>query len=95
MTMKLKLTLAASLFTVMAALSLNASAASDTSTGASNASDTPADAKIEKAAPQKKMMPHSHVQEKTGFAPKATEATPDKPNAANDRTKHFHPRDGK
>ena len=41
------------------------------------------------------MRPHSHVEEKTGFAQKAPEAMPDKPNAANDRTKHFHPRDGK
>ena len=52
--MKLKPTLAASLFAIMAALSLNASAASDTPANASAASDTPADAKVEKAAPQKK-----------------------------------------
>jgi hypothetical protein len=95
MTMKLKPTLAASLFAIMAALSLNASAASGTPANASAASDTPADTKVEKATPQKKMRPHSHVEEKTGFAPKAPEAMPDKPNAANDRTKHFHPRDGK
>jgi hypothetical protein len=85
MTMKLKPTLVATLFAIMAALSLNASAAAD----------TPADAKVAKVVPEKQMMPHSHVQEKTGFAPKAPEAMPDKPNAANDRTKHFHPRDGK
>lgn len=83
--MKLKPTLAASLFALMAALSLNASAAAD----------TPADAKVEKVAAQKKMRPHSHVEEKTGIPQKAPEAMPDKPNAANDRTKHFHPRDGK
>ena len=94
-TMKLKPTLAASLFAIIAALSLNASAASDTPAGASNASNTPADAKVEKAAPQKHMERHSHAEEKTGFAQKAPEATPDKPNAANDQTKHFHPRDGK
>jgi hypothetical protein len=95
MTMKLKPTLAASLFAIMAALSLNASAASDTAVGASTASDAPADAKVEKAAPPKKMRPHSHVEEKTGIPQKAPEAMPDRPNAANDRTKHFHPRDGK
>jgi hypothetical protein len=95
MTMKLKPALAASLFAIMAALSLYASAASDTPANASVASDTPADAKVEKAAPQMKMKRHSHVEEKTGFAPKAPDATPNKPNAANDRTKHFHPRDGK
>ena len=83
--MKLKPTLATSLFAIMAVLSLNASAASD----------TPADAKVEKAAPQKKMRPHSHLEEKTGIPQNAPEAMPDKPNAANDRTKHFHPRDGK
>lgn len=83
--MKLKLTLAASLFAIIAALSLNASAASG----------APADAKAEKAAPQKRMMPHSHVQEKTGIPQNVPEAMPDKPNAAKDRTKHFHPRDGK
>jgi len=50
---------------------------------------------VEKAAPQKKMRLHSHVEEKTGFPQKAPEAMPNKPNAAKDRTKHFHPRDGK
>ena len=83
--MKLMPTLAASLFAIMAALSLNASAASD----------TPADAKVENAAPQAKMRTHSHMEEKTGFAQKTAEAMPDKPNAATDKTKHFHPRDGK
>jgi hypothetical protein len=95
MIMKLKLTLAASLFAIVAALSLNASAASDTPAGASNASNTPADAKVEKAAPQKHMKRHSHAEEKTGFAQKAPEAMPGTPNAADDKTKHFHPRDGK
>ena len=93
--MKLKPIVIASLFAIMAVLSLNASAASDTPANASAASDTPADAKVEKAGPRKKMKRHSHVEEKTGFAPKAPETMPDKPNAANDRTKHFHPRDGK
>lgn len=83
--MKLQPALAASLFAIMAALSLNASAASD----------TPADAKVGKAAPQTKMMPHSHMQEKTGFAQKKPETMPDKTSAATDKTKHFHPRDGK
>jgi hypothetical protein len=85
MTMKLKPTLAASLFAIVLALSLNASAASD----------TPATATVEKAVPTMKMTPHSHVREKHGYAPKAPQAMPDKRNAANDRTKHFHPRDGK
>ena len=83
--MKLKTSLAASLFAIMVALSLNASAAGDTS----------ADAKVEKAVPQKTMRPHSHVQEKTGMLQNVAESMSDRPNAAKDRTKHFHPRDGK
>ena len=90
--MILKPTLAASLFAIVAAISLNARAATD----------TPADAKMEKpashmqkAASQKKMKPHSHVEEKTGVAQRAPKAMPDHPNAAKDQTKHFHPRDGK
>ena len=83
--MKLKPTLAARLLAIMVALSLNASAAAD----------TPAEAKVEKAAPQEKMKPHSHMEEKTGIPQKAPEAMADKPNAAKDKTKHFHPRDGK
>ena len=90
--MKLKPTLAASLFAMVAAISLNASAATD----------TPADAKMEKPAPhmqkaasQKKMRPHSHAEEKTGVAQRAPTAKPEHPNAAKDETKHFHPRDGK
>ena len=83
--MKLKPTLAASLFALMAALSLNANAAAD----------APADPKTEKVAAQKQMKPHSHVEDKTGIPQKAPVAMADKPNAAKDRTKHFHPRDGK
>lgn len=83
--MKLTHALAASLFAITAALSLIAGAASDTA----------ADRKTEKAASQKKMRPHSHMAEKTGIPQKAPVALLDKPNAAKDQTKHFHPRDGK
>ncbi len=83
--MKMNPTLAAPLFAIMAALSLNAGAATD----------TPADAKIEKAAPQKKMKPHSHVEEKTGIPQVAPDPMANKPHAMHDRTKHFHPRDAK
>ena len=93
--MKLKPTLAASLFALMAALSLNVSAAADTPAKSSAALDTPADAKVEQAAPRKKMRPHSHMEEKTGVPQKAPVAMADNPNAAKDKTKHFHPRDGK
>jgi len=83
--MKLKLSLAASLFALMAALNAGA------------ATDTPADPTLEKAAapaaPAKKVKPHSHVEEKTGVAQKAPETKADKPDA--DMSKHYHPRDGK
>jgi len=87
--MKLKLTLAAALFAMMAAVSLNANAATD----------TPADTSVEKAAtpaaPAKKVKPHSHVEEKTGVAQKAPDAKAEKPDASKDMSKHYHPRDGK
>jgi hypothetical protein len=83
--MKLKPPLAASLFAIMAALAFNANAAAD----------TPTDAKVEKTTPKKKMKPHSHMEEKTGIAQRTPDAKPDKSSAAKDKTKHFHPRDGK
>ena len=39
--------------------------------------------------------PHSHVQEKTGMPQSMPDAKADKPNAAKDKSQHFHPRDGK
>lgn len=89
--MKLTPSLAAGLFAIAATLSLNANAAADT------AADTAANAKAnkEQAAAPKRMKGHSHVQEKTGIPQNMPEAAPDKPNAAKDRSKHFHPRDGK
>lgn len=93
--MKLKPALAASLFALIAAVPFNASAATD----------NPADTKVEKAATplattpkaatKKKVKPHSHVEEKTGFPQKMPEAMPDMSRADKDKTKHFHPRDGK
>ncbi len=93
--MKPKLTLAAGLFAVIAALSLNASAAADTPAGSKAASGSATGAKVERAAHQMKIGPHSHAEVKTGFAQKAPEAMPKKPNPARDMSKHFHPRDGK
>ncbi len=78
--MKLHPTLSASLLASMAALALNGCATPDT---------------LADAEPQTKMRLHSHLEEKTGIRPNTSEALPDKPNAAYDRTKHFHPRDGK
>ncbi len=60
----------------------------------------------EDAAPADKMKPHSHMEEKTGVAPKAkakaaeaaveekTEKA-EKPKAEGKKSKHLHPRDGK
>lgn len=52
------------------------------------------DAKVEQV-PQKKMKRHSHLEEKTGVAQKEPVGEIGKPNAAADRSKHHHPRDGK
>lgn len=95
--MKLISILSASLFAAMGALSMGAQAASDT--------DKAAEAKIPAAAVQsdKKMKPHSHMEEKIGVSPQtssapATDDKSDKPKAGKvkiDKDKHFHPRDGK
>jgi hypothetical protein len=53
-----------------------------------------AEAQVDKTASK----PHSHVQEKTGMPQSMQDAKadkPNKPNAAKDMSKHFHPRDGK
>ena len=41
------------------------------------------------------MKHHSHVEVKTGVPQSAPEAKTDKTDPAKDKTKHFHPRDGK
>lgn len=50
-----------------------------------------AEAKADKAATK----PHSHVQEKTGVPQSMPDPKADKPNAAKDKSKHYHPRDMK
>ena len=87
--MKLKTIVAAGLFAAMAALSMGAQAAADT--------DKAAEAKAPVAGTPavRKMKPHSHVEVKTGVPQNEPEATTDKPDPAKDKTKHFHPRDGK
>jgi hypothetical protein len=87
--MKLNTTLSAALFAAIAALSMGAQAATeaDKATEAkAPAATTPASAK---------MKPHSHVELKTGVPQKEPEAKADKPNAAKDQSKHYHPRDAK
>jgi hypothetical protein len=88
--MKLKIILSAALFGAVSSLSLGVYAAD-----------------MEKApaaeAQAKKMKPHSHMEEKTGIAPKAPEAASeekksdkaDKYRADKDKSRHLHPRDGK
>lgn len=78
--MKLNPTLAGGLFAIVAALALNACAAPDT---------------VADTEPPRTTRPHSHLQEKTGILPSAPEIMPDRLSAANDRSKHFHSRDGK
>lgn len=97
--MKRTSTLAASLFCLASLLSLSARAA-----------DMPTDAKGDASMSQdhsmKKMKPHSHMEEKTGMSHmRAEDMTGDvaaagqpkakKTNPAKDKSKHFHPRDGK
>ena len=59
-----------------------------------------ADADAEKA-PTAKVKPHSHMQEKTGIVPSEKQTTPTEETATTttkadkDKSKHFHPRDGK
>lgn len=67
-------------------------------------SDAPAvtqtDASRTAGQSKKTLKPHSHLEEKLGQMPKSEvtkqdEPTANKPNPATDKSKHFHPRDGK
>jgi hypothetical protein len=90
--MKLKAILPALLLAAAVSLSFSASAATD-------ADKTQAvEAQTDKPAVKaKKMKPHSHMQEKTGVPQSmpSAEAAEGNPKAAQDMSKHFHPRDGK
>jgi hypothetical protein len=87
--MKLQSALSAVLLATVAVLSLGAQAADD-----DKAIPATTEIKVDQGA--KAAKPHSHVQEKTGVPQSAPVATaPEKKNAAQDRTKHYHPRDGK
>ncbi|WP_310449515.1 hypothetical protein [Sulfuritalea sp.] len=87
--MKVKTIVAVSLFTAIAALSGAGFAASDT--------DKAAEVKAPAANEQtgKKVKPHSHMEEKTGMPQKVADSKAAKPDPAKDKSKHFHPRDGK
>ena len=92
--MKLKSILSAGLFAAIAALSMGAQAASDT--------DKAAEIKAPPGGMQgdKKMKPDSHMEEKTGMPQQTSSAATAegksaKPKANKDKSKHYHPRDGK
>ncbi|NTV09913.1 MAG: hypothetical protein HGA47_03965 [Zoogloea sp.] len=79
--------LATCLVASVAALSFGAHAAAD-------ADKAPAaDAPAVKAVTQKKMKPHSHMEEKTGIP--APEPQSDNQHPAKDKTRHNHQRDMK
>ena len=90
--MKQQSILAAILFAFVATLPLGAQAAAD-------ADKAPATDMQAGKPMAKKMKPHSHVQEKTGMPQNTAEAAPEgksgKLKADKDKSKHFHPRDGK
>lgn len=85
--MKLQSVLSAALFAAVAALSLGAQAAD------ADKAPPAAEMKADKGAMAAK--PHSHVQEKTGVPQQAPAAAPGSQHASKDKTKHYHPRDGK
>ncbi len=86
--MKLQSALSSVLFASVAMLSL-ASSAADTD-------KTPVAAEMKAEQGAKVAKPHSHMQEKTGIEQKAPAAAdPAKKDASKDKTKHYHPRDGK
>jgi len=89
--MKLQSAFSAILFATVAALSLGAQAAD------ADKAPPAAEMKMEQGAKgAKAVKPHSHVEEKTGVPQKAPAAVdPDKKNAAQDKSKHYHPRDMK
>lgn len=88
--MKLQSFLSISILAAASALSLGAHAEND-------ADKRQADAPQAEQPAAKKMPPHSHMQEKTGIAPpeKPADSKPAKLKADQDKSKHYHPRDGK
>jgi hypothetical protein len=62
---------------------------------ARSADDKPAEATAAQTAPATAMKPHSHMEEKTGMPQKAPAKTAAKKKAADDKSKHSHPRDAK
>jgi hypothetical protein len=87
--MKLNSILSAGLFAAIAALSMGAQAASDTEKAAE------AKAPVAGVQADKKVKPHSHMEEKTGMPQKVADSKVAKPDPTKDKNRHLHPRDGK
>lgn len=86
--MKLQSARSAALFAVIAGLSVGAQAA--------DADKAPAGAEVKSEQGAKAVKPHSHMEEKTGIQQTAPGAAAGKKkDAAKDKSKHYHPRDGK
>jgi hypothetical protein len=86
--MKLQSALSAILFATVAALSVGAQAA--------DADKAPPASEMKMEQGAKPVKPHSHAEEKTGVSQKAPDAVePGKKNPAQDKSKHYHPRDMK
>lgn len=92
--MQAKSLLLCGLLAGFATFSIGAIAADNSVDVAKDISTEPAMAKKTTEA-KMKVKRHSHMEEKTGIPQKTPAAMPDNPNAAKDKTKHFHPRDGK
>ncbi len=92
--MKLQTILPALLLAATASMSFSAYSATDADK--TQAAEAQADNPVAKTK-AKRMKPHSHMQEKTGVPQTMPtgDATEGNPNAAQDKSKHFHPRDGK
>lgn len=89
--MKLHSFISISLVAAATALALGAHAEND-------ADKRQADTTQAEQPAAKKMQPHSHMQERLGVPPqekKSDDSKPGKLRADKDRTKHYHPRDGK
>lgn len=85
-------TLALGVLALAMAFSFNAVAAPNTADDSSPGMQQP--------QAKKNLRPHSHMEEKIGVVAKAAPTVDDKPAVAKpdpwkDRSKHFHPRDGK
>ena len=83
------------LFSTLTILTSSAMAATEPDKAAAMPASAVADQPHKANSAAKSPAVHSHLQEKLGYAPKPVNEAPTKMNAAEDRSKHYHPRDGK